>query len=65
MEELSGRIPFIVDGGATEHGIESTVIAPREGGIEVLRAGPIGQEELAEFAEVSRRASDRTPAPGQ
>ena len=48
MEELSGRIPFIVDGGATEHGIESTVIAAREGGIEVLRAGPIGQEELAE-----------------
>ena len=41
MEELSGRIPFIVDGGATEHGIESTVIAARDGGIEVLRAGPI------------------------
>jgi len=38
MEELSGRIPFIVDGGATEHGIESTVIAVRQGGIEVLRA---------------------------
>ncbi len=52
MEELSGRIPFIVDGGATEHGIESTVIAPREGGIEVLRAGPIAREELAGFAEV-------------
>ena len=65
MEELSGRIPFIVDGGATEHGIESTVIAAREGGIEVLRAGPIAKEELAEFAEVSMRASGRTEAPGQ
>jgi L-threonylcarbamoyladenylate synthase len=48
MEELSGRIPFIVDGGATEHGIESTA-----------------QEELAEFAEIGMRASDRTEAPGQ
>ena len=65
MEELSGRIPFIVDGGATEHGIESTVIAVREGGIEVLRAGPIAKEELSEFAEVSMRPSGRTEAPGQ
>jgi L-threonylcarbamoyladenylate synthase len=65
MEELSGRIPFIVDGGATEHGIESTVIAPRESVIEVLRAGPIGREELAGFAEVRARVSERTEAPGQ
>ena len=65
MEELSGRIPFIVDGGATEHGIESTVIAARDGGIEVLRSGPIAQEELAAFAEVRMRASDRTESPGQ
>ena len=65
MEELSGRIPFIVDGGATEHGIESTVIAVREGGIEVLRAGPIAREELAKFAEVRMRASGRTESPGQ
>ncbi|CAN5435400.1 L-threonylcarbamoyladenylate synthase [soil metagenome] len=64
MEELSGRIPLIVDGGATEHGIESTVIALRRGGIEVLRAGPITQEELMEFAEVQRATSDRTEAPG-
>jgi L-threonylcarbamoyladenylate synthase len=65
MEELSGRIPFIVDGGATEHGIESTVIAAREGGIEVLRAGPIGQDELSAFAEVGIRASEQAGAPGQ
>ena len=65
MEELSGRIPFIVDGGATEHGIESTVIAAREGVIDVLRAGPIGRDELSTFAEVGIRSSDRTEAPGQ
>ncbi len=64
-EELSGRIPMIVDGGPTEHGIESTVIAPRDGAIEILRAGPITHEELAEFAEVRERTSGKTESPGQ
>ncbi len=65
MEELSGRIPLIVDGGATEHGIESTVIAIRLGGIEVLRAGPITREEVAKFAEIRVRDAVRTESPGQ
>ena len=56
---------FIVDGGATEHGIESTVIAVRDGGIEVLRAGPITREELAGFAPRELRQTGRTEAPGQ
>ncbi len=59
MEELSGRIPLIVDGGATEHGIESTVVAVRLGGIEILRAGPITREELAKFAEIRVRDAVR------
>ena len=65
MEELSGRIPLIVDGGATEHGIESTVIAVRMGGIEILRAGPITREELVKFAEIRVRDAVRTESPGQ
>ncbi|MGI8955754.1 MAG: L-threonylcarbamoyladenylate synthase [Chthoniobacterales bacterium] len=65
MEELSGRIPLIVDGGATEHGIESTVIAVRGGGIEILRAGPITREELGKFAEFRTRASALKESPGQ
>jgi L-threonylcarbamoyladenylate synthase len=64
-EELSGRIPLIVDGGATQHGIESTVIAPRGGRIEVLRSGPITREELATFGEVHRRLSGAAESPGQ
>jgi L-threonylcarbamoyladenylate synthase len=64
-EELSGRIPLIVDGGTTEHGIESTVIAVRDGGIMMLRAGPISREELAKFGEVRRRETKRLDAPGQ
>ncbi len=65
MEELAGRIPLIVDGGATEHGIESTVIAVWSGGIEMLRAGPVTREELAGFAEVRVRQAGRVGSPGQ
>lgn len=65
MEELSGRIPLVVDGGTTEHGIESTVIAVRDGGIAVLRAGPITREELAKFAEVRQRDERKLESPGQ
>ena len=64
-EELSGRIPLIVDGGATQHGIESTVVAPHDGKIEVLRSGPITREQLAELGEVRSRASDLRESPGQ
>jgi L-threonylcarbamoyladenylate synthase len=64
-EELFGRIPLIVDGGATQHGIESTVISPHGGRIEVLRSGPITREELAKFGEVRRRLLGATESPGQ
>jgi L-threonylcarbamoyladenylate synthase len=65
MEELSGRIPLVLDGGATEHGIESTVVAVRADKIEVFRAGPITREELEGFAEVAIRAAGRAESPGQ
>ncbi|MDQ3414663.1 MAG: L-threonylcarbamoyladenylate synthase [Verrucomicrobiota bacterium] len=65
MEELSGRIPLIVDGGPTEHGIESTVVAPRHGVIEVLRSGPITREELGKFGEMRSRGSGAPESPGQ
>ena len=65
-EELTGRIPLIVDGGATEHGIESTVIAFRNGAIGVLRDGPITRGELAKFGEVQdREKAGKLESPGQ
>jgi len=64
-EELSGRIPLILDGGETEHGIESTVLALRGGAMEILRAGPVTREELEKFGEVRARSSGKTEAPGQ
>lgn len=65
-EELDGLIPLIVDAGPTTHGIESTIVALRNGRIEVLRRGPITVEQLSEFGEVVIGASGPRPdAPGQ
>ncbi len=38
---LGGRIPLILDGGATERGLESTIVAVAEDGVRLLRPGPI------------------------
>ena len=38
---LGGRIPLIVDGGRTAHGLESTIVAAAGGGLRLLRPGPI------------------------
>src|SRR5437588_1219714 len=66
LDELNGRIPLIVDAGPTEHGIESTIVAVRDGRIAVLRSGPITHEQLSEFADiVSVTLTQRISAPGQ
>ena len=66
LDELDGRIPLIVDAGPTEHGIESTIVAVRDGKIAVLRRGPITDEQLSEFADiVSVTGAQRISAPGQ
>jgi L-threonylcarbamoyladenylate synthase len=64
--ELAGRIPLVVDGGATRHGIESTIVRVMDGAIEILRHGPITAEMLEEFGPVRRCAhSGAVVAPGQ
>jgi len=65
-EELDGLIPLIVDAGPTTHGLESTIIALRNGRIEILRRGPVTQEQLAEFGEIAVIGPTSHPeAPGQ
>lgn len=51
MEELGDRIDFILDGGPTDIGLESTIIeiAP-EGGITLLRAGGLPIEKIEAIA---------------
>lgn len=42
LASLDGRIDLVLDGGACAEGLESTIVAVREGGrVEVLRPGPI------------------------
>lgn len=69
LAELAGRIPLIVDAGPTPHGIESTIVALLDEGIEILRRGPVTEEQLRAigFGQAPRRedigAAPR--APGQ
>ena len=57
-KSLGGRIPLIVDAGATDRGLESTIVAATGGPLRLLRPGPI--EVDAEAA-----SGDRIEAPGQ
>ncbi len=47
LDDLSGRIDAVVDAGPTRIGLESTVVDARGTGWRILRAGAIGEEELA------------------
>jgi len=72
MEELGGKIPMVIDGGACRDGLESTIIAPEmsEKGpiLRLLRPGPISREDLRKIAKVIRPKKtkvDHIEAPGQ
>jgi L-threonylcarbamoyladenylate synthase len=66
VQELDGLIPLVIDAGPTTHGLESTIVALRNGRIEILRRGPITKEQLAEFGEVAVVGPTSHPeAPGQ
>jgi L-threonylcarbamoyladenylate synthase len=58
-KSLGGRIALILDGGATERGLESTIVAATGGPLRLLRRGPIAVPQ-AEQAPV-----DKIEAPGQ
>jgi L-threonylcarbamoyladenylate synthase len=66
LDELGGRIALVIDAGPTEHGIESTIIAVRGGEIEILRRGPVTEEQLSGIAKVATVApTAKISAPGQ
>jgi L-threonylcarbamoyladenylate synthase len=41
LKSLGGRIPLIIDGGPSERGLESTIVAATDGSLRLLRPGPI------------------------
>ena len=72
MAELGGRIPLILDGGGSHHGLESTIIriepaTPKPRFI-IMRPGPITQDDLKEFGVVvllkNLKPEDRPESPG-
>jgi L-threonylcarbamoyladenylate synthase len=78
LNELGNRIALVVDGGSTTHGVESTIVAVRNGQIEILRPGPVTKEDFRGIGcqpmecpsgSDHRPATDATPpiirAPGQ
>jgi L-threonylcarbamoyladenylate synthase len=58
LKSLGGRIPLIIDGGATQRGLESTIVAATGGKLRLLRRGPI-------LIEAEQASADRIEAPGQ
>jgi L-threonylcarbamoyladenylate synthase len=56
LASLDGRIPLVIDGGATERGIESTIVAATGGALRLLRRGPVDVE--------AEEASGAVEAPG-
>jgi L-threonylcarbamoyladenylate synthase len=52
MSELEGRIGLILDGGPCTHGIESTIVHVLEDRLQILRPGPITEDELRALAPV-------------
>lgn len=52
LSELGAMISLILDGGSCEHGMESTIVAVKAEGLEILRPGPITKEQLAEYGSV-------------
>ncbi len=67
--ELEGRIPLILDGGPTQHGLESTIVAVEGERLRVLRAGPITSDDLAAAGGIilppQTAIATRPEAPGQ
>ena len=59
LASLGGRIPLVIDGGPTQRGIESTIVAAADGSLRLLRRGPIEVSGAIEIDTVE------IEAPGQ
>lgn len=64
---LAGRIGMVLDGGACATGLESTIVALRPDGWQVLRPGPVTTEAIAGVLDEAElgTASPGIEAPGQ
>jgi L-threonylcarbamoyladenylate synthase len=67
LRSLGDAIELIVDGGATEVGLESTIVAIDGDRLRLLRPGPIAADRLTQASglPVDDSASGKIEAPGQ
>ena len=67
LRSLDGRIPLILDAGSTGLGLESTIAAPRDGRIDLLRPGPISAAMLTDATglPLGTPGAGSIEAPGQ
>lgn len=61
--ELGEFIELILDGGACDHGVESTIVSLENQELVILRPGPITEDELKQFGHVTAFGS-RVNTPG-
>ena len=50
LEDLDGRIDAVLDGGSTQHGVESTVLDPNQTPMVIYRPGAITVEQIRAVA---------------
>jgi L-threonylcarbamoyladenylate synthase len=55
--ELGGVISLILEGGASRHGLESTILSLTSLGMEILRPGPITEDQLKKYGHIVHRES--------
>ncbi|MEX0968661.1 MAG: L-threonylcarbamoyladenylate synthase [Bacteroidia bacterium] len=68
LDQLGGKIPYVLDGGPCKVGIESTIISFTDEKPVVLRVGGISIEDIEKIAgsvEVNLHSSSNPAAPGQ
>lgn len=67
LDSLGEHAPMILDGGPCANGLESTIIAVRSNGWQLLRPGPIALEDIADLLGLPPVAvsDNRIEAPGQ
>ena len=64
---LGGAVPMILDGGPCSAGLESTIVAVREYGWQILRPGPVTSADIERVLGTSplKPSGDNIEAPGQ
>jgi L-threonylcarbamoyladenylate synthase len=64
---LGGAVPMILDGGPSSAGLESTIVAVRDNGWQILRPGPVTAADIERVLGIGplTASGDNIEAPGQ